>query len=375
MGQIISFINTSSLKFKILIVNRLLLGFKSKVESLLRHPQIIKDVIQGKSRDEIRAKVRKLTAREYEIECEKEVFDYISFLKRTQPYSSNPNSSLKLNKLCHIEDWQNNELKEIISELQYANSNDYIHRKGWDVEKYPVNNRKGAIYRKDWEWGLGVLAMKRFGKLTKESKAIGVGSATEEILFYLANRIDHVYATDLYDGKGWKNLVPTDFPENPKKYSPYPYNENALTIMRMDATRLEFSDESFDIAFSFSSIEHLGGENHSGALRGTREMERVLKPGGIAVVATEYMLNDKEHIEFFNRRTIYSDLIDKLERLKLVEPLDLRTTTKTLDAIIDYQSSVNWLASPYEFKKSHPYVLIRINDLLVTSVMLVFQKQ
>jgi SAM-dependent methyltransferase len=296
-------------------------------------------------------------------------------LKRTQPYSVNPNSPLKLNKLCHVEDWQNNELSQIITKLQYASSNDYIYGKGWDVEKYPVNNRKGAIYRKDWEWGLGVLAMKRFGKLNKESKAIGVGSATEEILFYLANRIDHVYATDLYDGKGWKNLVPIDFPENPKKYSPYPYNENALTVMRMDATKLEFSDESFDIAFSFSSIEHFDGENHSGALGSMMEMERVLKPGGIAVVATEYMLNDKEHIEFFNRRTIYSDLIDKLDRLKLVEPLDLRTTTNTLDAIIDYQSSVIWLASPYEFKKSHPYVLIRVNDILVCSIMLVFQKQ
>jgi len=351
------------------------LDFKFKVEFLLRHPQIFKDVVQGKSGDEIRAKVRELTRREYEIQNEKEVFEFISFLKRSQLHTVNPNSPLKLNKPCHIEDWQNNELKEIISELQYANLNDYIHGKGWDIEKYPVNNRKGAIYRKDWEWGLGVLAMKRFGKLTKENKAIGVGSATEEILFYLANRVDHVYATDLYDGKGWKNLVPIDFPESPKKYSPYPYNENALTVIRMDATKLEFSDESFDIAFSFSSIEHFGGENHSGALRSMKEIERVLKPGGIAVVATEYMLNDKEHIEFFNRRTLYSDLIDKLDRLKLVEPLDLRTTTKTLDAIIDYQLSVNWLASPYEFKKSHPYVLIRVNDILVCSIMLVFQKQ
>jgi SAM-dependent methyltransferase len=345
-------------------VNQLLLGFKSKVESLLRHPQIVKDVIQGKSRDEIRAKVRELTTR-----------DYISFLKRTQPYSVNPSSPLKLNKLCHIEDWQNNELKEVISELQYASSSDYMHGKGWNVKKYPVSDRKGSIHRKDWEWGLGVLAMKRFGKLTKESKAIGVGSATEEILFYLANRIAHVYATDLYDGKGWKNLVPVDFPEDPKKYSPYPYNEDALTAMRMDATRLEFSDESFDIAFSFSSIEHFGGENHSGALRSMKEIERVLKPSGIAVVATEYILNDKEHIEFFNRRTIYSDLIDKLDKLKLVEPLDLRITTKTLDRIMDYQSGVDWTTSPDEFKKTHPLVLIRINDMLVTSVILVFQKQ
>ncbi len=363
------------LKFKILVVIELLLGFKSKVESLLRHPQIVKDVIEGKSREEIRAKVRELTRKEYEIKSEKEVSDFISFLKRTQPHSVNPNSPLKLNKLCHIEDWQNSELREIISELQYASSSDYIHRRGWDVEKYPVSNRQGSIHRKDWEWGLGVLAMKRFGKLNEKSKSIGVGSATEEILFYLANRIDHVYATDLYDGKGWKNLVPIDFPENPKKYSPYPYKEDALTAMRMDATRLEFPDESFDIAFSFSSIEHFGGENHSGALRSMKEMERVLKASGIAVVATEYILNDKEHVEFFNKRTIYSDLIDKLDKLKLVEPLDLRITTKTLDMVMDYQSAVNWTASPDEFKKTHPVVLIGINDMLVTSVMLVFQKQ
>lgn len=351
------------------------MGFKSNVESLLRHPQIVKDIIQGKSRDQIRAKVREITNREYEIQSEKEVSDFISFLKRTQPHTVNPNNPLKLNKLCHIEDWQNSELREIISELQYASSIDYIHRKGWDVKKYPVNDRKGSIHRKDWEWGLGVIAMKRFGKLNKKSKAIGVGSATEEILFYLANRLDHIYATDLYDGKSWKNLVPTDFPENPKRYSPYPYKEDALTVRRMDATRLEFPDESFDIAFSFSSIEHFGGENHSGALRSMKEIERVLKPSGIAVVATEYILNDKEHIEFFNERTIYSDLINKLDKIKLVEPLDLRITTKTLDAIMDYKCGVNWIVSSDEFKKSHPLVLIRNNDMLFTSVMLVFQKQ
>ena len=67
-----------------------------------------------------------------------------------------------------------------------------------------------------------------------------------------------------------------------------------------------------------------------------KEIERVLKPGGIAVIATEYIINDKDHPEFFNRKTIYSDLIDKLDSLKLVEPLDLRITTKTLDTVMDF---------------------------------------
>jgi len=147
----------------------------------------------------------------------------------------------------------------------------------------------------------------------------------------------------------------------------------------MDGTKLEFPSESFDIAFSFSSIEHFDGDgdrkNHSGALRSLKEMERVLKPGGLAVITTEYIINDKEHPEFFNRRTIYSDLLDKLERLKLVEPLDLRITTNTLDTVLDYSSAVYWdTSNDYEFKKNHPLILIRVKNILVTSLMLVFQK-
>jgi SAM-dependent methyltransferase len=255
-----------------------------------------------------------------------------------------------------VEDWKNQEIRETLSQLQKLNPQGFIHRK-------------------DWEWALGIVAMRRYGKLNKNSKAIGVGAGREEILFYLANNINHVYATDLYDARDWKNFAPSDFPENPKKYAPFPYNEDALTVLRMDGTKLEFPSENFDIAFSFSSIEHFGGKNHSGALRSLKEIERVLKRGGIAVIATEYIINNKEHPEFFNERTIYSDLINKLEKLKLVEPLDLRITTNTLDTVIDYSSAIYWDTSTNdEFKKTQPLVLLRVRDILLTSVMLVFQK-
>jgi SAM-dependent methyltransferase len=144
----------------------------------------------------------------------------------------------------------------------------------------------------------------------------------------------------------------------------------------MDGTKLEFPSETFDIAFSFSSIEHFGGKDHSGALRYMKEIERVLKPGGIAVIATEYIINDKDHPEFFNKKTIYSDLIDKLDSLKLVEPLDLRITTKTLETVLDWHEAFNKDNSDYEeFAKSHPYLLLNLENLLFISVMLVFKKQ
>ena len=143
----------------------------------------------------------------------------------------------------------------------------------------------------------------------------------------------------------------------------------------MDGTRLEFPSETFDIAFSFSSIEHFGGENHAGALKSLKEIERVLKKDGIAVIATEYIINDKEHPEFFNKKTIYSDLIDKLDSLKLVEPLDLRITTKTLDTVMDYEIALKWDILDNSFKESHPQILLQLKNILYTSVMLVFQKK
>jgi len=312
-----------------------------KISSVIHHPSILKDVIGGKSSEEIRAKVVSLEEEEIGKGLGKEVPKFISHLKRTSPYHVNPNDKPKLNRLCYVEDLENSEIMEILSSLQQ-----------------PFN-------RRTWEWANAIVSMRRYGKLNTNSKAIGIASSTEPLLFYLANNVNHVYATDLYDSAKYKD-TPSDFPENPKKYAPFPYKEDALTVLRMDATKLEFPSDMFDIAFSISSIEHFGGENHSGALRSLKEVERVLKSGGIAAITTEYILNDKEHHEFFNRRTIYGDLINKLQKLQLVEPLDLRITTRTLDKAMGRDDPVD---------STHPHVLIRIRDRLLTSVMLVFQKQ
>jgi SAM-dependent methyltransferase len=309
---------------------------RGKINSVIHHPSILKDIIEGKNSEEIRAKVRSLDVKGRGLG--KEVPQFISHLKKTSPYHVNPNDKPKLNRLCYVEDSENGEIREILSSLQLDFS------------------------RRSWEYALAIVAMRRFGKLDNNSKAIGIASSKEPLLFYLANHVNHVYATDLYDSTIDRD-APLDFPDNPKKYASFPYNEDALTALRMDATNLDFPSESFDIAFSISSIEHFGGENHSGALRCLKEVERVLKTGGIAVITTEYILNDKEHPEFFNRRTIYDDLVNKLQKLQLVEPLDLRITTRTLDTATGQYDNI------------YPHILLRYGDMLYTSVMLVFQKQ
>jgi SAM-dependent methyltransferase len=282
----------------------------------------------------------------------KEVNDYIM---NTTRFSSFYDSlgTLKLNKLCCVEDWENPEMKAMLRTLGYS----------------------GYIHRKDWEWSLGLIAMQRLNKLNEDSLVLGVASGKERIPFYLAdNRVKHVYATDLYADDGWEE-APADFIKNPEKYSEQDYDHKRLTAMNMDGRHLSFDSNLFDVVFSFSSVEHFGGEKHSGALKSVLEMERVLKPHGIAIVATEFILNNKDHQEYFNEITIYSDLIDKLYKLKLVEPLDLTMTQRTMKTVLDfYPHALQWKDMSTEYKKNHPHIILRIKNIVYTSIMLVFKK-
>jgi len=326
-----------------------MLNVKSKINTILHRPSIVKSILYKRNINEIRSDLDKIE--NYEAR------QFISYLKQSFPYEINAFQKPKLNRMCSLEDWNNDEIRRILSELQMLT--------------HPI-----IIHRKQWECAMGILAMKRFNKLNEHSLVLGVAVGTESIPFYLANKVKHVYATDLYgELDKWDKSAPSTFLNNPKKYAPFPYREDALTVLKMDGTKLEFPSETFDIAFSFSSIEHFGGENHGGALKSLKEIERVLKKDGIAVIATEYIINDKEHPEFFNRKTIYSDLIDKLDSLKLVEPLDLRITTKTLDTVMDIETAANWDNIDTSFRETHPLILLRSKTILLTSVMLVFQKK
>ena len=328
----------------------IIVSLKRKLVTLRRHPSLVQDILSGKNWQKIEDKADTLD--------EREVSEFLKKMKKTTDHEVlvDRNAKLNLNKLCHLEDFRNKEVIQALIEIHKLN---------------PL----GLIHRKDWEWAMGLIAIQRLGKLNKKWSAVGVGSGTEVIPFYLANKINHVYATDLYNAGGWSAAEPTSFLENPKKYAPFPYREEGLTVMRMDGTKLEFPSESFDIAFSFSSIEHFGGKNHIGSLRSLKEIERVLKPGGIAVIATEFIINNKKHYEFFNRKTLFSELINKVDLLRLVTPIDFCVSAETLDTILDFfKFDVNWNKFDNDFKRQHPLIVLRARNIVFTSIMLVFSK-
>jgi len=313
-------------------------NFRSKFERIGHNPLILLDILKDRLFRDLYSK---------------EISKFVAALKANSHYTLV--KPINLNKLCCIEDWDDPEIKVAINELSRPGTPEGVHRKMW-------------------EWALGIVAMNRFGLLNQNTVALGIGSGKEPIIFYLANRIKHITATDLYDGGYWTE-APKDFPDNPKKYSSFNYRDDALTVMKMDGTNLQFPSNIFDLVFSFSSIEHFSGNDHLGAIKSMKETERVLRPGGMAIIATEFIINNVDHKEFFNTRTIYSGLLDHLSSLKLVEPLDLTISPRTLDTTMDYfMTAINWNQQSTEFKSRHPHILLRRNGMLWTSLLLVLRK-
>ena len=66
-------------------------------------------------------------------------------MKQNFSYSINSSKSPKLNRLCSLDDWDNKEIRQILSQLYKSNPSVIMHRKAW-------------------EFAMGILAIERFKK-------------------------------------------------------------------------------------------------------------------------------------------------------------------------------------------------------------------
>jgi hypothetical protein len=146
-------------------------------------------------------------------------------------------------------------------------------------------------------------------------------------------------------------------------FSPFHFRKDHLEARVCDGTNLEFPDRSFDLAFSFSSIEHFGG--HTQAVESLKEMFRVLKPGGIAVITTELILNTLGRIPGFFKR-------HQLNRIFLAS-----TGFRLAGGGIDLRIERRFLRDPIDFPfedPTRPCVVLRKGFATFTSILLFLQK-
>jgi SAM-dependent methyltransferase len=221
-----------------------------------------------------------------------------------------------------------------------------------------VADHKLSMHRKSYELTQLLFGLTRLGRCRDEASIVSVGAGHEPVLYWLANHVGSVVATDLYEGR-WQSDGSREGDEGvlarPEDYAPFAYRHDRIAFRRMDGRHLTFPDGTFDVAYSLSSIEHFGGA--AGARDAVDEMTRVVKPGGLVVVATEYILSGPPHAEAFQPDEVRA-LFDR-PHLRLVEPIDEKVYQRYEYVAVDLQRN------PHQT----PHMVVRDGQTVFTSVM------
>lgn len=151
---------------------------------------------------------------------------------------------------------------------------------------YPNGNEVAKV----WEITQAVRGLRDHGSMHRNADILGIAAGHEHTVFYLTNYVRRVFATDLYvNNADWKEAA-VGMLTNPGALAAAGliWNPRRLVVQHMDALNLNYEDATFDGIFSCGSLEHFGTLQN--VARSVSEMARVLKPGGILSVATEFRI-------------------------------------------------------------------------------------
>lgn len=282
--------------------------------------------------------------------------------------------SLPLNKACDLGDFADPELAALIREV-------LPH----DAARFGPSFPRGREYRKHWEIAMAVRSMRAAGKLHPGAEVLGVGAGNEPTIFYLTTQVRRVFATDLYLAPGWEESASAQMMTDPGRYWPGVWEPRRLVVQHMNALELQHPDDSFDAVFSSSSLEHFG--DLEAVRRSLSEMRRVLKPGGLLSISTEYRVGGPgpgmPGVLMFDAEELAGLIAaggwEPLDGLDLsVGPATLRAPLRFNDALADLARHTKAHGGDILFHKldwsRYPHILLEHEGRTWTSVHLALLK-
>jgi len=266
--------------------------------------------------------------------------------------------AVPLSSLCNVAAYKDAHWMELFRDLSTYSYDAHI----FGADSAP------NIYRKGWEWTQAIWGLEQLDMIQPHHKAIGVGAGRECVIFWLGDRLRTVVASDLYGGAGWSDTGGREADqavlEDPQRFCPRPIRSDVIEFKTLDGTDLSiYPADTFDFGWSLSSIEHFG--SHERAADAVRELARVIRPGGVVALATEYLLlPEQTHVEYFNRQDLEDFVINATPDLELVE-----WSLPPADFLIDS------IVFPNGIDRVRRHVVLNDGSVQWTSVLLFLRKK
>lgn len=268
--------------------------------------------------------------------------------------------TISLSKVANIADFKDAEFLKIFNKYDYLGTKQFPQA----IEDVSLQNRK------TWEIAMAMYSFDKLGIINSKSEILGIGAAKEETISMLSNHVKRVFATDIYlDGGTWQHWYEKELLVDARPLMSHNYNHKRVVWQHVDGRDLPYEDNSFDGIFSCSSLEHFGDE--SDIRKAIEEACRVLKPGGIAAISSEFKISGEgegfANVQLFNKERIERVWINGID-WDLVEMIDY-----SLDdtEFIDFERSIN----DREYQKvAHPHIKLDNGSYQWTSVHMTFRK-
>jgi len=172
----------------------------------------------------------------------------------------------------------------------------------------------GITRRKQWEVRMALDCLRDHGAVHKDANILGVGAGAEATIYHLSNEVRLVTATDLYlDAGQWAEHAPRQMILDPSIFAKgIKHDPLRIKVQHADMMNLPYEDNSFDGVFSSGSIEHVPSFEH--VQKAIKEMARVVKPGGVISLSTEWRLSGTGHgwagVLLFDPETLVEHIVE-----------------------------------------------------------------
>lgn len=266
---------------------------------------------------------------------------------------------LSYTKVCSLADFSHPELEDMLRDVY-----------PYELDRFGPEFPKGAEYRKQWESAMSARALLAADVLGEDARALVVGAGSDAIVFWLTRHAGRVHAVDDYLAPGADPTMLAD----PSARWPSAWNPRRLSVENMKGTTLRFEDATFDAVVLPNGFPGAPDAYHVEVLM--EEVYRVLKPGGVLTVATEFRVAGPRGampFPMFDEQDAMTHVVGRFD-WEVLGAADLELDDDTIASAVSFAEVRDDLEQQRWTWSTYPHVVLVEGESAWTSVHLALRK-